>query len=196
MHREPVVDEKDIMRFLTTDLHTTPSATKPNPRLDDGRGFVHERGDAQTACPKQATGKTIAFEPDEALESRFESSRTNQDLVCVVLAAILHLAEHYVSFVDSLSKPDWNIPVRFAETINEGDIVFCKVQDSGEYYTHKVLIRPARLEAGLQGFVRLECNRLSSCLFRTRRLRISSLVDETPSVVQSGIWLSGAWSGV
>ena len=57
MHREPVVDEKDIMRFLTTDLHTTPSATKPNPRLDDGRGFVHERGDAQTACPKQATGK-------------------------------------------------------------------------------------------------------------------------------------------
>ena len=31
------------------------------------------------------------------------------------------------------------IPVRFAETVNKGDIVFCKVQDSGEYYTHKVL---------------------------------------------------------
>ena len=39
MRREPVVDEKDIMRFLTTDLHTTPSATKPSPRLDDCMGF-------------------------------------------------------------------------------------------------------------------------------------------------------------
>ena len=58
MHREPVVDEKDIMRFLTTDLHTTPSATKPNPRLDDGRGFVHERGDEQTAFPKQGNGRS------------------------------------------------------------------------------------------------------------------------------------------
>ena len=51
----------------------------------------------------------------------------------------------YRSSGNSLKPLIWSgqvctlIPVRFAETVNEGDIVFCKVQESGEYYTLKVL---------------------------------------------------------